>query len=254
MPSGSQRLIRDRLAKFLKTYDNTISDTAGEKIATIYRRLRLSRLEEEYIAAVEELNELNQKRAHGQTRQAAGKDFLFNQVYYPQKPIASPATDPRCKKQWEQFKGTLKKAGRWAIITQKLGVGSICLIPQAVSDSFLERTLNEAQIRQWCDIVRRMNKGLDRFSEKWAGLFLYSLDTEAISVKSELPARPFHIERVEFERKKNERPDLSHLLDDSDDGYTSVVAYYEEVDIGSLDADTGTFIQWEDNLTRELEF
>lgn len=229
---GSISFPRPGVAEFVKTYYEAIDDTAGEQIATVYRRLRLRKLQHEYIIASEEHDQPSARRL-GEKRTTAAKNFLFGQAYPSFRLISKPSAHAATKKEWRRFEDVLSKASRWWDITEILGAGSVCLIPQSVSDKFLEKTLAVDQLVTWCKMVVKARPGCYDFSEKCLSRILGPLDRTNVLIDGpvyaiqKLPRRLF---RIEKESEKLQAPDdLAILLDESDDGRYSVTA---EGDVG----------------------
>lgn len=97
-------------------------------------------------------------RSRGVTNAALVKQRLFLSLYPEYTACPTPHKDPVSKKAWNQFHKMLERGRRWLYFRDQTNPGIFALIPDSVSNSWVERELPFNVFCTWVNLVCRYNQ------------------------------------------------------------------------------------------------
>jgi hypothetical protein len=155
---------------------------------------------------------LGDDRPQGVTNAALVKKRLFLSLYPEYTALATPRTDPRSKKAWDDFHTKLEKGRRWLHLRDETNAGIFALIPESVSNRWIEKELPFDVFRTWVRLIHHCNQPAIALGEAMLPGLQHALSGQS------MPARKIRLEIT----------DVGDLKDYSD---TSIL--FQEVDESS---------------------
>jgi hypothetical protein len=155
-----------------------------------------------YADKVALLEQEDQKAGRGQRRSRKGRGNLRTEARTALLPLVCDKTTDREKR---IFKRRLHRATRWYEAANRLGWGSLCLMPHGlITNTWVEQTLRVGEWRVWLELVEKVkpdayaaSKALNSWlgSESIAG---GPIDGKrALRIETELPATVYEVEEVQ---------------------------------------------------------
>ena len=97
-------------------------------------------------------------RPQGVTNAALVKKHLFLSLYPEYTALTNPRTDPASKKAWDNLHEKLEKGRRWQHLRDETNPGIFALIPDSVSNRWIEKELPFNVFRTWVGLVIHCNQ------------------------------------------------------------------------------------------------
>lgn len=147
------------------------------------------------------------ERPHGVTDAALVKMRLFRSLHPEHTELANPRTNPKSKRDWDNFHTKLEKGRRWLYLRDKTNPGILALIPESVSNRWIEKDLHFKEFCTWVDLIIFCNQSAITLGKAMLGL------QHALSSQS-MPEKKIRLEITNME-------DLN--------GYSDTSVLFEEV-------------------------
>lgn len=164
------------LAEFKRVYEDTNTAEVATYVRTMTARCRLVRLAELYETAIEEPIEGEEHKPSGFTARAFRKAKMFVTLYpqyvtcFPQ--VARPQAV--CRADFKGFTYRLDLAHRWAELVQTFGSGIVGLVPETVTNRWLERGLTNAMFAVWIKVIQEFNPKAVSIGHNWGRVLAHA--------------------------------------------------------------------------------
>jgi hypothetical protein len=148
-------------------------------------------------------------RPQGVTNAALVKKRLFLSLHPEHSAVANPRTDPRSRKAWDDFHKKLEKGRRWRHIRDTTNPGILALIPESISNRWIEKELPFDMFRTWVDLILRYNQPAITLGKAMLPGLQHALSGQT------MPERKIRLEITDIENLE---------------GYSDTSVLFEEVD------------------------
>jgi hypothetical protein len=148
-------------------------------------------------------------RPRGVTNAAVVKLRLFRSLY-PEYKGLGPPRDKSSSRKWRDFHKKLEKGRRWLYLRQQTNAGIFALIPDSVSNSWIEKTLPYDVFCTWVHLIRNCNQPAVALGERMLTALQQALSGHAV------PEKRIRLEIAE-EAELKDCPDTSVLFNEVDD-------------------------------------
>ena len=196
---------------------DTINFLEGQFAAVhIQYRWAMASLARAYAEKIIELKQQDDIAGRGQSRRRDGKGKLRTQAKRNLLQLVSPNATPS---QQSIFGKRLQRATRWYEAADKLGWGSLCLMPHdQITNTWVEQTLRVAEWHVWLELVKKINpdayaasKAFDSWlgSESIAGGSID--DKEPLRIEAELFTTTYDVEEVRDSEAEEDDDDLAPI-------------------------------------------
>ncbi|KAF2702372.1 hypothetical protein K504DRAFT_459806 [Pleomassaria siparia CBS 279.74] len=156
-----------------KTHVNGIADD-------MRHRWKMDGLYEEFERLAKEVKRRNQGTGgRGVAYADQAKDHLFTSTY--KKYLGRAATKRTDPELWRAFGDYLDWGKRWNVLKKRFGsIGVFGLLPRSlIPNTFVERTLSQARLSQWADMVAECNPDVMMMAKRIEPLFLACMEESA---------------------------------------------------------------------------
>ncbi|KAF2702528.1 hypothetical protein K504DRAFT_245649 [Pleomassaria siparia CBS 279.74] len=146
----------------------------------IRHRWKMDELYEEFDRLEKEIKKRNRgTRGRGVRYSDVAKEHLFSSTY--KRYLGRAATKGTDRELWLAFGDYLDWGKRWNVLKKRFGgVGIFGLLPRSlVPNTFVERTLSQARLSQWADMVAECNPDVVQMAARIEPLFLACMDESA---------------------------------------------------------------------------
>lgn len=144
------------LVDFYRAWNAVRQNNVNSMMNDIRHRLSYSALHTTY---VQTQGTLIGKKASGVRSASWAKDVMFRVVYPIHEKVKEPIRDLRSKKDFVTFGHILSYAKRWNMVEEKLGKGTLGLIPASlVPHSLVQRTLRIGSLELWLKLICTHNQ------------------------------------------------------------------------------------------------
>jgi hypothetical protein len=144
------------------------------------------------------------------TNAALVKKRLFLSLYPEYTALANPRTEPRSKKAWDDFHTKLEKGRRWLHLREETNLGIFALIPDSVSNRWIEKELPFDVFRTWVRLIHQCNQPAIALGKAMLPGLQYALSGQT------MPARKIRLEITDVEDLKD-YSDTSVLFQEVDE-------------------------------------
>ena len=182
---------------------DTVSHYEGQLAAIhIQYRWAMAFLGRIYADRINLLEQEDQTAGRGQSQGRGGKGKLRTEARESLLPLVYGRVTENEK---NIFKKRLHRATRWYEVADKLGWGSLCLMPHdLIPNTWVEQTLRVGELHIWLDLVKKVNPDVYTASEaldSWLGSESIAggpiNGKQTLRIESELPTTIYEVEEVQ---------------------------------------------------------
>ncbi|KIM92506.1 hypothetical protein OIDMADRAFT_36537 [Oidiodendron maius Zn] len=123
------------------------------------------------------------ERQRGVTDAALVKMRLFLSLHPEHTDLANPRINPKSRKAWEDFHAKIEKGRRWQHLRDKTNPGILALIPESVSNRWIEKELSHAMFCSWVDLIIRYNQSAITLGKAMLPGLQHALSSQSIPEK-----------------------------------------------------------------------
>lgn len=149
-------------------------------------------------------------RPQGVTNAALVKKRLFLSLHPDYSALTNPRTDPVSKTAWDNFHAKLEKGRRWLHLREETNPGIFALIPESVSNRWVEKELPFEVFCTWVSLVCRCNQPAIALGKAMLPGLQHALSGQP------MPEKRIRLETTDVEDLKDV-PDTSVLFEEVDE-------------------------------------